>query len=254
MQRRRRRKKTAAKRNKTIHSKRTRSQQSCEKNDNGEEEREGKSSVVTESASKRILNPLSFLSTEERQLYNQAKKIVKEASSWRKSASDIRKEIDEVQATIKEMEIKLRDVIADLSSALVQNEKEMRKQMREEVEKEKKQGKGNQSEVDNEWMDEIIDLCVEETFMKKDRHELPYGSNKRWYFQQVYHYLGLSPDNMDDCPYPTSAIEKLLADVLSIPATEAVCERLFRISSGIARRNYVTNIKATTVRTLTTFY
>ena len=248
------RKKTAAKRNKTIHSKRTRSQQSCEKNDNGEEEREGKSSVVTESASKRILNPLSFLSTEERQLYNQAKKIEKEASSWRKSASDIRKEIDEVQATIKEMEIKLRDVIADLSSALVQNEKEMRKQMREEVEKEKKQGKGNQSEVDNEWMDEIIDLCVEETFMKKDRHELPYGSNKRWCFQQDYHYLGLSPDNMDDCPYPTSAIEKLLDDVLSIPATEAVCERLFRISSGIARRNYVTNIKATTVRTLTTFY
>ena len=45
------------------------------------------------------------------------------------------------------MEIKFRDVIADLSSALVQNEKEMRKQMREEVEKEKKQGKGNQSEV-----------------------------------------------------------------------------------------------------------
>ena len=90
------RKKTAAKRNKTIHSKRTRSQQSCEKNDNGEEEREGKSSVVTESASKRILNPLSFLSTEERQLYNQAKKIVKEASSWRKSTSDIHKEMDEV--------------------------------------------------------------------------------------------------------------------------------------------------------------
>ena len=59
---------------------------------------------------------------------------------------------------------------------------------------------------------------------------------------------------MDDCPYPTSAIEKLLADVLSIPATEAVCERLFRISSGIARRNYVTNIKPTTVKTLTTFY
>ena len=47
--------------------------------------------------------------------------------------------MDEVQATIKEMEIKLCDVIVDLSSALVQQEKEMRKQMREEVEKEKKQ-------------------------------------------------------------------------------------------------------------------
>ena len=90
------RKKTDAKRYKTKHSKRTRSQQSCEKNDNGEEEREGKSSVVTESVSKRILNPLSFLSTEERQLYNQAKKIVKEASSWKKSTSDIHKEMDEV--------------------------------------------------------------------------------------------------------------------------------------------------------------
>ena len=55
--------------------------------------------------------------------------------------------MDEVQAIIEEMEIKLCNVIADLSSALVQNEKEMRKQMREEVEKEKKQGKGNQSEV-----------------------------------------------------------------------------------------------------------
>ena len=47
--------------------------------------------------------------------------------------------MDEVQAIIEEMEIKLRDVIADLSSALVQNEKEMMKPMREEVEKEKKQ-------------------------------------------------------------------------------------------------------------------
>ena len=100
-------------------------------------------------------------------------------------------------------------------------------------------------------MDEIIDLCVEETFAKKDRHELPRGSNKLWCFQQVYHYLGISPDNMNDSPYPTSAIEKLLNDVLSIPATEAVCERLFRISSRIVRRNYVTNIKPTTVKTLT---
>ena len=78
-------------------------------------EREGKSSVITESASKRILNPLSFLSIKERQLYNQVKKIVKEISSWRKSAFDIH----------NEMEIKLCDVIANLSSALVQQEKEI---------------------------------------------------------------------------------------------------------------------------------
>ena len=56
---------------------------------------------------------------------------------------------------------------------------------------------------------------------------------------------------MNDSSYPTSAIEKLLDDVLSIPATEAVCERLFRISSGIARRNYVTTINPVTVKTLT---
>ena len=100
-------------------------------------------------------------------------------------------------------------------------------------------------------MDEIIDLCVEETFTKKDRHELPRGSNKLGCFQQVYHYLGISPDNMSDSSYPTSAIEKLLDDVISISATEAVCEWLFRIRSRIARRNYVTNIKPTTVKTLT---
>ena len=94
-------------------------------------EREEEFSIITESAPKRIVNPLSFLSPEERLLYNQAKKMVEEASSWRKSASDIRKEIDEVQTTIKELEIKLRDGIADLSSTLVQQEKEMRKQMRE---------------------------------------------------------------------------------------------------------------------------
>ena len=87
-------------------------------------EREGKSSIITESASKRIVNPLSFLSIKEHQLYNQVKKIVKETSSWRKSAFDIHNEMDEVQAIIEEMEIKLRDVIADLSSALVQQEKE----------------------------------------------------------------------------------------------------------------------------------
>ena len=123
--------------------------------------------------------------------------------------------------------------------------------MREEVEKQKKRGEGNQSEVDKELMEEIIDLCVEEKFTKKDRHELPCGSNQLWCFQQVYHYLGIYPDNMNDSSYPTSAIEKLLDDVLSIPATEAVCERLFRISSGIARRNYVTTINPVTVKTLT---
>ena len=125
------REKTTAKRNETIHSKRSQSQQSYEKNDNGGVEREEELSIMTESAPKRIVNPLSFLSPEERLLYNQAKKMVEEASSWRKSVSDIRKEIDEVQTTIKELEIKLRDGIADLSSTLVQQEKEMRKQMRE---------------------------------------------------------------------------------------------------------------------------
>ena len=49
-------KEATAKRNKTIHSKRTRSHQSCEKNNNGEMEREGKSSIITEKASKRIVN------------------------------------------------------------------------------------------------------------------------------------------------------------------------------------------------------
>ena len=132
------REKTTAKRNERIHSKRGRSQQSCEKNDNGGMEREGESSAMTESAPKRIVNPLSFLSPEERLLYNQAKKIVEASSSWRKSASDIREEIDEVQTTIKEMEIKLRDVIANLSSSLVEKEKEVRKQVREEVERQKK--------------------------------------------------------------------------------------------------------------------
>ena len=75
------------------------------------------------------------------------------------------------------MEIKLRDTIVTLSSTLVEKEKEVRKQMREEVEKQKKRGEGNQSEVDKELMEEIIDLCVEEKFTKKDRHELPCGSN-----------------------------------------------------------------------------
>ena len=53
---------------------------------------------------------------------------------------------------------------------------------------------------------------------------------------------------------PNTVIEKIMDDVLSIPATEAVCERLFRICSGIARRNYVTKIKPETVQTLTTLH
>ena len=48
-----------------------------------------------------------------------------------------------------------------------------------------------------------------------------------------------------------SGIQLLMEKVLCIPASEAVCERLFRLSSLFAKRQYVTNINNDTVNNVT---
>ena len=44
-----------------------------------------------------------------------------------------------------------------------------------------------------------------------------------------------------------NGLQRLLEDVLSIAATEAICERFFRICSMITKRVYVTNLSERTV-------
>lgn len=44
-----------------------------------------------------------------------------------------------------------------------------------------------------------------------------------------------------------NGMQRLLEDVLSIAATEAICERFFRICSMITKRAYVTNLSERTV-------
>ena len=45
-----------------------------------------------------------------------------------------------------------------------------------------------------------------------------------------------------------NGLQRLLEDVLSIAATEAICERFFRICSMITKRAYVTNLSERTVQ------
>ena len=165
--------------------------------------------------------------------------FVDQARKWKKNSEIVRKEISDLEDQIRRMEDLLRKLIEDLYAEVVKKKQEettMRNEMREF------QVNAETCSVE----EEIIDLCVEEKYRKQRRHDLPYGSEVLWDFSVVYQFFDTvkMKDNR-------SALEKVMDDVLSISATEAVCERLFRICSGIARHNYVTNINPSTVQTLT---
>ena len=166
--------------------------------------------------------------------------FVDQAKKWKKNSEIVRKEISDLEDQIRRMEDLLHKLIEDLYAEVVKKKKQEETTMRNEM---------REFQVNAETCsveEEIIDLCVEEKYRKQRRHDLPYGSEVLWDFSVVYQFFDTvkMKDNR-------SALEKVMDDVLSISATEAVCERLFRICSGIARHNYVTNINPSTVQTLT---
>ena len=217
--------------------------------------------VSTTSSSTKRRTIQQILSKSEYEQYQAVNKLINDSQRWKKNSEDIRKEIKECEQIIEDMENSLRKSIQELSQTIVEETKREEEEERKKVEEVMKTSLNEQQDavdkdqqIVNEVMEEVIDMTVEEKFSKKNRHELPEGSERLWSFKNVYHFLQVDLDKNGKDPHASSVVEKIMDDVLSIPATEAVCERLFRICSGIARRNYVTKIKPETVQTLTTLH
>ena len=72
-------------------------------------------------------------------------------------------------------------------------------------------------------------------------------NNALFDFKPFYQYS--NPRNSDnDCHcYCNSCTQSFMEKIISTPATEACCERFFRITSQQTRRSYVTNIRPKTI-------
>lgn len=67
-------------------------------------------------------------------------------------------------------------------------------------------------------------------------------------FSRFYYFSNPSFDQIN-C-YSNTCTQEFLEVIISTPASEAVCERVFRKTSGIVRKSYLTNILPSTVSNL----
>ena len=64
----------------------------------------------------------------------------------------------------------------------------------------------------------------------------------------IFYQLSSSTQTYQDRYDDENGVQCMLEEVLSIAATEAVCERYFRICSTIVKKPYITNMNAETVK------
>ena len=72
--------------------------------------------------------------------------------------------------------------------------------------------------------------------------------NELLYDFDAFYFASASSQVYTDRFSDMNGLQRLLEDVLSIAATEAICERFFRICSMITKRAYVTNLSERTVQ------
>ena len=72
--------------------------------------------------------------------------------------------------------------------------------------------------------------------------------NELLYDIDAFYFTSASSQVYTDRFSDVNGLQRLLEDVLSIAATEAICERFFRICSMITKRAYVTNLSERTVQ------
>ena len=99
-----------------------------------------------------------------------------------------------------------------------------------------------------ELAESVKKILVEDGYKK----EIPKDLKETLYdFSRTYEASAFRTVNTTKVYICKSYIQLMMEMVLSIPATEAVCERFFRYSSLFTKRHYVTNLKESTVRDYT---
>lgn len=100
-----------------------------------------------------------------------------------------------------------------------------------------------------DFCDDCIDEAIENARkvyknVCRDRDRVP---DALFCFKKTYQMATKSKSD-EKCYDEATIIQRFLEYVMSIAASESVCERFFRIPSQIVKRSYVTNMKKTTVR------
>ena len=96
----------------------------------------------------------------------------------------------------------------------------------------------------NEKKSRMKEEALEKNMCEKGyKKEIPIGLWKALYdFQNTYEESSYKLPTRRIVYHQSSGIQAMMELVLSVPATEAVCERFFRHSSLFAKRQYVTNL------------
>ena len=96
-----------------------------------------------------------------------------------------------------------------------------------------------------ELAESIKKVLLKEGYKKEIRTEF---KEALYDFSRTYEASAFKTNKNIEIFNSRSYIQLLMEVVLSIPATEAVCERFFRYSSLFTKRQYVTRLKESTVR------
>ena len=99
-----------------------------------------------------------------------------------------------------------------------------------------------------ELVEDIKKVLLKEGYKKEISTEL---REALYDFSRTYEASAFKTNKSIEFFNSRSYIQLLMEVVLSIPATEAVCERFFRYSSLFTKRQYVTRLKESTVRDYT---